>query len=83
MKVGKADANDIMSTTGNIRRVHTSERKARKAGYINAKAEVVENLGNTTTRKAKEAEAARVRNHRENGNSLPLNKERDKRYHPK
>ena len=64
-------------------RVLQSERKARKAGYPDAKAEVVKNLGNTTTGKAKEAEAARVRTHRENGNSLPLNKERDKKYHPK
>ena len=57
-------------------------RKAKQAGYHDAKAEVVENLGNTTTREAKSAEAARVRNYRENGKSLPLNKERDKRYKP-
>ena len=30
--------------------------------------------------KAKEAEAAEVRQKRANGNSLPLNRERDKRY---
>lgn len=58
-----------------------SERQAQKSGYPNAKAEVIQPLGNTTTGKAKEAEAARVRTERANGNSLPLNKERDKRYH--
>ena len=80
LKVGKANANDIMAD-GTIRRIHTSERKAQQAGYPNAKSKVVEDLGTTTTGKAKEAEASRVKNERTNGHSLPLNKEKDKRYH--
>ncbi|UOY06607.1 hypothetical protein L0P88_22125 [Muricauda sp. SCSIO 64092] len=82
LKVGKADADDVMADGTTIRRVHTSTRKAKKEGYENATGEVVEDLGTTTTKKAKQAEAARVRNLRENGNELPLNRERDKSYKP-
>ncbi|TGE23527.1 DUF6443 domain-containing protein [Hymenobacter metallicola] len=81
LKVGKANADDVMKS-GAIRRVHTSERLARKAGYTDAKARVVEDLGRTTTGNAKKAEAARARDHRSNGHSLPLNREQDKNYHP-
>ncbi|MEM6738361.1 MAG: RHS repeat-associated core domain-containing protein, partial [Bacteroidota bacterium] len=81
LKVGKANADDVMSD-GTVRRLRTSERKAQKEGYTNAQGEVVKDLGTTTTGKAKEAEAARVRNHRSNGNELPLNREKDKRYQP-
>jgi hypothetical protein len=59
-----------------------SERQAKKEGYPNAESKVVEKLNNTTTGKAKEAEAARVRSDRAAGHTLPLNKERDSRYHP-
>lgn len=81
LKTGKANADDIMPTTGQIRRIHTSERKARQAGYPEATAEKTVDLGKTTTGQAKNAEAARVRDYREKGNTLPLNKEKDKRYH--
>jgi hypothetical protein len=40
-------------------------------------------LGQTTTGKAKKAEATRVKNERAKGNALPLNKEKDKKYHNK
>jgi RHS repeat-associated protein len=80
LKVGKADADDIMPTTGNVRRMHTSERKAKANGYPNAKGKVIKDLGKTITEAAKEAEAAEVRNRRSEGHELPLNKEKDKRY---
>lgn len=79
LKIGKADADDVMAD-GTIRRVHTSLRLARKAGYVDAEATVIKILGNTTTGKAKQEEAAEVRQQRANGNELPLNKEKDKKY---
>jgi ketosteroid isomerase-like protein len=82
LKVGKADANRT-TASGDPVRMKASENEAKKAGYMNARANVVENLGETTTKKAKEAEAARVRDKRAEGNTLPLNKERDKMYHNK
>jgi hypothetical protein len=82
LKIGKANKDDIMPTTGEVRRVATSERKAKKAGYPNAKGEIIEDLGKTTTKKAKEVEAKTVRSERAAGNELPLNKERDKSYKP-
>lgn len=82
LKVGKANADDIMSDGKTIRRVHTSERKAQKEGYSDAKAEVVQDLGKTTTGKATDIEAARARGYRvDKPDALPLNRERDKRYH--
>jgi hypothetical protein len=66
---------------GKIKRVHTSERKAPKT-HPDAKATVIEDLGKTTTGEAKNAEAAKVREYREQGHKLPLNKEKDKNYHP-
>lgn len=79
LKIGKADADDVMAD-GTIRRVHTSLRLARKAGYVDAEATVIKTLGTTTTGKAKQEEAAEVRQQRANGNELPLNKEKDKNY---
>jgi RHS repeat-associated protein len=81
LKVGKTNADDVMAD-GTIRRVHTSERKAKESGYPDANAKVVQDLGKTTTGKAKEAEAKRVRDERKAGNTLPLNKEKDKKYQP-
>jgi RHS repeat-associated protein len=78
LKVGKADANRTNSM-GDPVRMAASERKAQKT-HPGATSEKVQDLGTTTTGQAKEAEAARVREHRANGNALPLNKERDKRY---
>jgi RHS repeat-associated protein len=78
LKVGKADA-DRTNSLGQPVRMKASERQAQKT-YPGATAEKVQDLGTTTTGQAKEAEAARVREHRANGNNLPLNKERDKRY---
>ena len=79
LKIGKANAEDVMAN-GTIRRVHTSEREAQKLGYTNAKAEVIKDLGKTTTGKAKDEEAATVIKERKEGNELPLNKEKDKKY---
>ncbi|MCX6221336.1 MAG: RHS repeat-associated core domain-containing protein [Bacteroidia bacterium] len=78
LKVGKADANRTNSL-GDPVRMKASERQAQKT-HPDAKARPVQDLGQTTTGQAKEAEAARVRDRRANGNTLPLNKERDKRY---
>jgi RHS repeat-associated protein len=83
LKVGKANADDVMADGVTIRRVHTSTRKAKKEGYKKATGEVVQDLGKTTTGKAKKAEASRVVNHRKNGKKLPLNRERSKAYQPK
>ncbi|TAF44772.1 MAG: hypothetical protein EAZ64_06015 [Sphingobacteriales bacterium] len=81
LKIGKADA-DRVTSSGDPVRMKASERAAKKAGYPNAVATVKKPLGKTTTGKAKESEAAEVRNQRANGNPLPLNKEKDKRYKP-
>jgi len=78
VKVGKADA-DRTNAAGQPVRMMDSERKARKE-YLGATATQVPNSNQKTTGTAKEAEAAKAREHRANGNSLPLNKERDKRY---
>lgn len=63
-----------------LRTAHTSERKAKKTNP-NAKVEFLEDLGYTTTGAAKEREAELVRQYRKNGHKLPLNKEKDKKYH--
>jgi RHS repeat-associated protein len=81
LKYGKAKADDVMPTTGKIRRIHESERKAKNSGFPNAVGDVVQELGVTTTGKATDAEAALVRESRAKGNKLELNKEKDKRYH--
>jgi RHS repeat-associated protein len=79
VKVGKADA-DRTNAVGEPVRMKDSERKAQK-DYPGASATQIPNSNQNTTGAAKEAEAARAREHRANGNPLPLNKERDKRYH--
>jgi hypothetical protein len=79
LKIGKAKSEDVMAD-GTNKRAHTSERKARQAGYPEAEQRPYEKLGQTTTGKAKESEAAAVRQERQSGQELPLNKERDKRY---
>ena len=78
LKVGKADA-DRTNALGQPKRMMDSERKAQKE-YPEATATVVPNSQTGTTGAAKNAESARVREHRANGDPLPLNKERDKRY---
>ena len=79
LKSGKAD-DGRKNKEGTPVRMRQSEREAQKT-YPNAKAKVVQRLGTTTTRKAKETEAARVRSERAKGNPMPLNKEKDKNYH--
>lgn len=74
IKIGKADADDIVPTNGRVRRAHDSLRKAQKI-YPNAIVEIIEELGQTTTGKAEAVEAKRVRTARNNGVDLPLNKE--------
>jgi hypothetical protein len=80
LKVGKADA-DRTTASGDPVRMKASERSAKKQGYPNAIGTIRRKLGKTTTGNAKNEEAADVRKERANGNSLPLNKERDKKYH--
>jgi hypothetical protein len=58
---------------GSNRRAHTSARKAQKAGYPDAVARPIKDLGETTTGKAKAAEAKTVRTLRNQGHDLPLN----------
>ncbi|MDJ1502076.1 RHS repeat-associated core domain-containing protein [Xanthocytophaga agilis] len=82
LKIGKAKAEDIMVTSNTNRRMHTSVRKAKKEGYKDAVGSIIEDLGWTTSGKAVEREAKLVKEGRKNGNPLPLNKEKDKRYHP-
>jgi uncharacterized protein RhaS with RHS repeats len=81
LKIGKAKSDDTMPTlNGKNRRMHTSERKAKKAGYPNAYGEKLKTLGKTSTRKAVGAEAKEVRKRRNKGEILPLNKEKSKSY---
>lgn len=79
VKVGKADA-DRTNAAGDPVRMSDSRRKAQN-DYPAATATIIPNSNQKTTGTAKEAEAAKAREHRANGNPLPLNKERDKRYH--
>ncbi|HWJ27969.1 MAG TPA: hypothetical protein VNS32_15595, partial [Flavisolibacter sp.] len=79
LKIGKADA-DNTHASGVPVRMRASERKARKAGYPNATATVRRRLGKTTTKQATDAEAGEVKQERANGNPLPLNKEKSKKY---
>ncbi|MDO4434571.1 MAG: hypothetical protein Q4B82_08345 [Alysiella sp.] len=79
LKIGKADADDIMPTNGRVRRAHNSLRKVQKI-YPNAIMEIIEELGQTTTGKAEAVEAKRVRTARNNGVDLPLNKEKRRSY---
>ena len=60
--------------------MRASERQAQKI-YPNAKAKIIKDLGITTTGEAKNIEAATVKTKRASGHKLPLNKERDKKYH--
>lgn len=61
-KVGKADLNRVTKSSGLPTRVHQQVRKLEKVhGKGNVKAKVVENLGETTTAKAKAAENARIK----------------------
>ena len=65
---------------GKNRRMHNSERQAKKQ-YPNAFAEEYRDLGYTSTRKAIGAEAKEVRTRRNKGEELPLNREKKKSYH--
>jgi uncharacterized protein RhaS with RHS repeats len=83
LKVGKAKSEDVMTSpgyAGKNRRAHTSERLARKKGYSDATVVTYKKLGTTTSGKAARVEAKIVRILRNQGNALPLNKEKDKRY---
>ena len=75
LKIGKAKGEDLKAD-GTNKRAAASARKAQKAGYPNAGARVVEDLGVTTTGKAERVEAKRVRTLRNQGHELPLNKEK-------
>ena len=75
LKIGKAKGEDLKAD-GTNKRASASARKAQKAGYPNAGARVVEDLGVTTTGKAERVEAKRVRTLRNQGHELPLNKEK-------
>ncbi|PDS21949.1 hypothetical protein B0A77_14700 [Flavobacterium branchiophilum] len=82
LKIGKADADDIMPTTGEVRRMKTSERLAKKT-HPGAKGRIIEGSErSTTTGDMKDFEAKSVRDSRASGNPLPLNKERSKKYKP-
>jgi RHS repeat-associated protein len=78
LKIGKADAGRT-NAIGDPVRMKASERAAKKTNP-NAKARVIEDLGITTTGKAKESEATAVKAQRATGKKLPLNKEKDKKY---
>lgn len=82
LKVGLANADDVMADGVTIQRAHTSARLARKEGYKNAAFRVVEDLGVTTKGVAKQKEASRVVTKRKAGKDLPLNREKDKAYQP-
>lgn len=79
IKIGKGKGDDV-NAAGDPKRMKVSERKARAAGYPNATGTIRKRLGTTTTKQATDAEAIEVKNERANGNSLPLNKERGKKY---
>ena len=79
LKIGKAKSDDVMAD-GKNRRMHNSERQAKKQ-YPNAFAEEYRDLGYTSTRKAIGAEAKEVRTRRNKGEELPLNREKKKSYH--
>ncbi len=78
LKIGKAKSDDVMAD-GKNRRMHNSERQAKKQ-YPNAFAEEYRDLGYTSTRKAIGAEAKEVRTRRNKGEELPLNREKKKSY---
>lgn len=79
LKVGKADA-DRTNSEGFPVRMMDSQRKANKT-YPGASATVIPgSQRKTTTGQMKEYEAKTVRDQRAMGNSLPLNKEKDKKY---
>lgn len=78
LKIGKADAGRT-TALGDTVRMRASERAAQK-GNPNAKAKIIEDLGKTTTGKAKDVEAVTVKAKRASGHKLPLNKERDAKY---
>ena len=79
LKIGKADEGR-MRADGKPDRMVVSQRKARKQGYPNATATPRKSLGKTTTGAATEAEAIEVKKERANGNRLPLNKGKSKKY---
>ena len=87
LKIGKAKSEDVMADGTTNRRAHTSARKARgvlgadgKALYPDAIHRTRKKLGCTTTGEAKEEEARIVRKLRREGKTLPLNRERDRKY---
>ena len=69
---------DVMAD-GKKRRMHNSERQAKKQ-YLNAFAEEYRDLGYTSTQKAIGAEAKEMRTRRNKGEELPLNREKKKSY---
>jgi RHS repeat-associated protein len=79
LKIGKGKGDDL-TAAGDPKRMKVSERKARAAGYPNATSTIRKKLGTTTTRQATDAEATEIKSERANGNTLPLNKEKGKKY---
>lgn len=78
-KVRKADADRTISTEEHAPMMY-SQRKAQKE-YPGARTTQIPNSKQKITGVAKEAEAKTVREQRVKGNTLPPNKEKDKRYH--
>ncbi|MBK8626932.1 MAG: hypothetical protein IPN86_15605 [Saprospiraceae bacterium] len=79
LKIGKADA-DRTTSEGFPVRAKASERSAQKTNPGATVSIISDSKRKTTTGKMKEFEAKEVIGHRANGNKLPLNRERDKRY---
>jgi RHS repeat-associated protein len=79
LKIGKGKGEDV-NASGDPKRMKVSEKKARAAGYPNATGTIRKKLGTTTTKQATDAEATEIKGERANGNTLPLNKERGKKY---
>jgi RHS repeat-associated protein len=80
LKVGKANADDVMSSSGQIRRAYTSTRQAVKQGYEEASHVILPGTYSTTGQ-AIRAEAGTIINYRAHGMQLPLNRERNSIYY--
>ena len=80
-KVGKADLDRVTKLSGLPTRLHQQVRKLEKThGKGNVQGQVVENLGQTTTRAAKAAENARIKSAVDRTGSVPIGNE--KSYKP-
>ena len=82
-KTGIGKAEDVMATTRENRRAHTSARKvAKDPNFPNARAKIVSTHKGIAKCEMKEIEAACVRELRSQGHELPHNRENDRRYKP-